>query len=125
MKILITGGAGFIGSHIQDAYINKGHNVIVIDNLSTAEKKNINSKSIFYNADITKYDEINEIIKNEKIEIISHHAAQMNIRFSVENPSLDAQANILGSINLLEACRNNNVNKIITIPEKIRNAPIQ
>ena len=113
MNILITGGAGFIASHIQDAYINKGHNVVVIDNLSTGEKKNINSKSVFYNADITKYDEVNEIIKNEKIELINHHAAQMNIRVSVENPSLDAKANILGSINLLEACRNNNVNKII------------
>jgi UDP-glucose 4-epimerase len=111
MKILITGGAGFIGSHIVDILIEKGHEVVVIDNLITGKKENLNENSKFYNFDIT--EDINYIFEKEKPEIVIHAAAQVMLRKSLEDPLLDARTNILGTINVLEACRRNNVKKII------------
>ena len=104
MKILITGGAGFIASHIVDAYIQKGHEVVVIDNLSSGKKSNINQKATFHQLDIND-DQVSKIITDFKPEIINHHAAQINVRVSVDDPKLDAKQNILGIINLLEAAR--------------------
>src|SRR6056297_2602306 len=112
MNILVTGGAGFIGSHITDELINNGHKVVVLDDLSTGRKENLNPKAIFYKKDINDND-IVEIFEKEEIEIIYHQAAQMNVRFSVEDPKFDADTNILGSINLLEAARKTNVKKVI------------
>ncbi len=112
MKILVTGGAGFIASNIADAYINLGHEVVIIDNLSTGNIRNINPKAKFYQKDITS-DKILRIFEEEKFDIISHHAAQMNVRFSVENPIFDANVNILGGLNLYEAARKTGVRKII------------
>lgn len=112
MKILITGGVGFIGSNVQDAYLKLGHKVIVVDNLSTGDRKNLNLKSKFYKLDITS-PKLREIIKKEKPEIISHHAAQVDVRKSVADPVWDAKMNILGMINLLEAAREAKVKKII------------
>lgn len=112
MKILITGGAGFIGSHIQDAYIKKGHQVIVVDNLSTGSKGNLNPKSKFYKVDITS-PRARAIIKKEKPDIINHYAAQIDVRKSVSDPVWDASVNILGIINLLEASREAKVKKFI------------
>lgn len=105
MKILVTGGAGFIGSHIVDAYINAGHSVLIVDNLSSGKVEQINPKAEFKKADITD-SKISEIISSFKPEIINHQAAQIEVRTSVENPTLDAKINILGSLNLLEAARN-------------------
>lgn len=105
MKILVTGGAGFIGSHLVDAFIKKGHDVLIFDNLSTGKKENLNPKAKFFNVDITS-TEAREIIKKEKPEVLDHHAAQINLRFSVEDPLTDAKSNILGFINLLEAGKN-------------------
>ena len=85
MNILVTGGAGFIGSHVVDSYIELGHNVIVVDNLSTGSLENLNPKAKFYQLDI-RDDRIEEIFKNEKINIVNHHAAQMDVRKSVEDP---------------------------------------
>lgn len=112
MKILITGGAGFIGSHIQDAYIKKGLKVIVVDNLSTGDKKNLNPKAKFYKADITS-PQIRSIIKKEKPDIVNHCAAQIDVRKSVADPVWDAKVNILGIINLLEAALEAKVKKFI------------
>lgn len=111
-KILVTGGAGFIGSHIVDRYIEDGHEVIVIDNLSTGKKENINPKARFYHIDIRERG-IEEIFRNERPEIINHHAAQMDVRKSTENPFFDADVNILGTINLLEKTIKYGVKKFI------------
>jgi len=102
MKILVTGGAGFIGSHLVDKLIEKGHSVAVIDNLSTGKKENINKKAEFYNKDIRK-DNISKIIKKEDPEVIFHYAAQIDVRKSTQNPIEDGKINILGSLNVIES----------------------
>lgn len=113
MKILITGGAGFIGSHIADAYIERGHDVVIIDNLSSGEKKNINRKAKFYKADICDEKAVRKMFQKEKPEIVNHHAAQKDVGFSVVNPIEDARINILGSINIIKNCVEFGVKKII------------
>ncbi len=114
MKILVTGGAGFIGSHVVDAYINNGHEVVVVDNLSTGQKNNIHPEAKFYSCDISS-PELFTIFQNEQPEIVNHHAAQMNVRYSVENPTTDAQINVLGLLNVLNCCIQSKVKKIIFI----------
>ncbi len=84
-KILVTGGAGFIGSHITDSLIREGHEVVVVDDLSTGRKENLNSKAKFYNTDICS-PEIGDIFKKEDPEVVFHFAAQIDVRKSVENP---------------------------------------
>ena len=113
-KILITGGAGFIGSHLTDKLIEKGHSVVVIDNLSTGKKENLNPKTKFYEADICD-SKIAQIFKEEKPEIVFHFAAQIDVRKSIDNPMSDAEINILGSLNLLENCRKVDIKKFIFI----------
>lgn len=103
MKILITGGAGFIASHISDAYIKRGHHVVVIDNLFTGKKEYLNPKASFYQADIRNRKIVEEIFQKEKPEVLNHHAAQISVRYSVEDPRNDASINLLGLLNLLEA----------------------
>jgi len=103
MKILVTGAAGFIGSHVADAYVNLGHEVVIVDDLSRGSKRNLNPKSRFYQCDIRDRDGIEKIFLLEKPAIINHHAAQMDVRRGVREPLFDAQVNILGSINLIEA----------------------
>ncbi len=100
MKILVTGGCGFIGSHIVDRYIDQGHRVIVVDDLSTGQTKNLNAKAKFFKEDIRNKN-IGRIFEKEKFDIVNHHAAQINVRTSVADPLFDAQVNILGSLNLL------------------------
>ncbi len=112
MKILVTGGAGFIGSHIVDAYVNDGHEVIVVDNLSTGRRENLNSKTKFYQIDICS-PEIEEVFKKERPEILNHHAAQIDVRKSVADPMFDCRVNVLGFLNLMEAARKNGVEKVI------------
>ncbi len=112
MKILVTGGAGFIGSHVQDGYIKAGHKVVVVDNLVSGDEKNLNKSSKFYKIDITS-PQAREIIKKEKPDVINHLAAQVDIRKSVADPVWDASVNILGIINLLEASREAKVKKFI------------
>ena len=112
MKTLITGGAGFIGSHLVDRLINEGHSVVVVDNLSTGKEENLNPKAKFYKIDICD-SEISKIFQEEKPEIVFHFAAQIDVRKSVENPIKDAEINILGSLNILENCKNFEVEKII------------
>ena len=112
MNILVTGGAGFIASNITDELIKKGHRVIIVDNLSSGRKQNINPKSIFYKIDITD-PAIEKVFKKHKIDVMCHHAAQIDIRISVNDPIFDAKSNILGSINLLQNCIKYKVKKVI------------
>jgi UDP-glucose 4-epimerase len=112
MNILVTGGAGFIGSQIADEYIKLGHNVIIADNMSTGVKEFINPKAKFYQIDI-RDDKITEIFKKHKIDIINHHAAQIDLRKSVADPKFDVDVNVIGSINLLQHAIENNVKKFI------------
>lgn len=112
MKILITGGAGFIGSHIADAYIDAGHSVVIIDDLSMGVKDNINPKAKFYQTDI-RDKALKDIFKQGKFDIVNHHAAQMDVRKSVDDPMFDASVNIIGVLNLLENCKAFSVKKFI------------
>ena len=112
MNILVTGGAGFIGSHVVDEYLNAGHSVTVIDDLSTGRKENMNPKARFLQMDI-RSEKIQDIFRKEKFDAVNHHAAQMDVRKSVEDPLFDASTNILGTLNLLENCRAFGVRKFI------------
>ena len=100
MNILVSGGAGFIGSHIVDAYISLGHNVTIIDNLSAGFEEFVNPKAKFYNADV-RDENIGKRIQKNKIEIINHHAAKINLRQSVIDPVSDAEVNLLGSVEFI------------------------
>ncbi len=110
--ILVTGGAGFIGSHIVDKLIENNYDVIILDNLTTGNKNNINPKAEFVNADIRDKD-LDEKINFKDVEVVIHQAAQINVRYSVENPVNDANINILGIINILEFMEKYDINKII------------
>lgn len=111
MKILVTGGAGFIGSHIVDRLVKEGHKVVIIDNLSTGKKENLNPKAKFYKLDIQS-PRVAEVFKKEKPEIVFHLAAQIDVRKSVENPLEDAKTNILGSLNIIQNFINVNSRKL-------------
>jgi len=111
-KILVAGGAGFIGSHIVDRLIEKGNEVIVIDNLSTGKKENLNNNAKFYQVDICS-SEISQIFEQEKPKIVFHFAAQVDIRKSVKDPIEDAKINILGSLNLINNCQKFEVKRFI------------
>lgn len=112
MKVLVTGGAGFIGSHIVDKLIKMNYEVVVVDNLSTGNKNNLNSNALFYRMDITD-NKLNDIFLNEKPQYVIHLAAQVSVPYSLKNPLLDCRSNIIGTLNLLECCKNNNVEKLI------------
>ncbi|MBM2813686.1 MAG: galE [Ignavibacteria bacterium] len=112
MKILVTGGAGFIASHITDAYIAAGHDVFVLDDLSTGKKENINPKSHFFEYDINDC-EVFDLFKKEKFDVVNHHAAQMDIRISVKDPKADTITNVIGGLNIYEAAKAAGVKKII------------
>lgn len=103
MKILVTGGAGFIGSHIVDAYIDAGHQVDIADDLSTGRAENISHKASFYKLDISDSAAVDVLLSSQRYDVISHHAAQLDVRKSVADPVFDARVNIIGSLNLLES----------------------
>ncbi|MDR3257035.1 MAG: NAD-dependent epimerase/dehydratase family protein [Endomicrobium sp.] len=113
MKVLITGGAGFIGSNIADVLIKKGHVVVVLDNLSSGKKENINKQAGFYKIDVFDKKAVKDVFNKEKPQIVIHNAAQIDVRKSVADPFFDAEVNILGSINVLNSCVENRVKKII------------
>lgn len=104
MKILVTGGAGFIASHITDTYINHGHEVVIVDNMVTGRESNINPKATFYQMDI-RDPELERVFEKERPQVVNHHAAQMDVRRSVADPKFDADVNVVGSLNLLELAR--------------------
>jgi UDP-glucose 4-epimerase len=103
MKILVTGGAGFIGSNVADALIAAGHDVAIVDNLATGSLANVNSSARFYEADIIDHQRLEEILDAERPDVVSHHAAQVNIRVSVARPLFDTSVNVLGTVSVLEA----------------------
>jgi UDP-glucose 4-epimerase len=112
MKILVTGGAGFIASHIVDAFIEEGHDVVVLDDLSTGFEKNINVKAKFVKMNICDTGVVN-LFEEEKFDVVDHHAAQMDVRKSVVEPAFDANINILGTINLLQSSVKHGVSKFM------------
>lgn len=112
-NVLITGGAGFIGSHVSDLLVEKDYNVFVIDNLSSGFNSNLNKNSKFYNLDINS-PQLEDIFKENKIDYIFHFAAQASVSFSTKYPTEDANENILGSINVLKFAKKYGVKKFIT-----------
>ncbi|HOZ37105.1 MAG TPA: NAD-dependent epimerase/dehydratase family protein [bacterium] len=114
MKILVTGGAGFIGSHLVDKLIEQKHRVIIVDDLSTGKKTNLNRRAKFYRLDVQD-KKFAQIFAKEKPTAIYHLAAQMNVRKSIADPLFDARTNILGVLNLLENCVKYRVKKFVFI----------
>lgn len=113
MRILVTGGAGFIGSNIVDAFLAQGHEVAVIDDLSTGKTENLNPRAKFYHADIRDNDALARVFDEFQPELISHQAAKADVRESLAKPQLYAEVNIIGSLNLLEQARRIGTKKII------------
>jgi UDP-glucose 4-epimerase len=116
MRILVTGGAGFIGSHIVDQYITAGHEVAVVDNLwaeGGGKEANLNPKAQFYRADITDEAALDQIFAEVKPEVVCHQAAQHSVAISTKNPQLDARVNVLGLLNVLTNCTRVGTRKII------------
>ena len=113
MKILVTGGAGFIASHVADRYIELGHQVAVVDDLSTGRRENLNPGAKFYEVDITNADALETVFHAEQPELVNHHAAQMDVRRSVEEPLFDARVNILGSLNVIHSALRAGTKKVI------------
>jgi len=111
-KILVTGGAGFIGSHIVDRYVALGHDVLVADNLVAGQRRHVHRAARFFQVDVRDGD-FARLIEQERPEIINHHAAQTTVRCSTEQPAYDAQVNLLGLLNLLEAAVRAGVRKVI------------
>ncbi len=114
MKILVTGGAGFIGSHVVDAYIADGHDVAIVDDLSTGHRENLHPQARFYEMDI-RDPALADVFTIEQPEVVNHHGAQMSVRVSVDDPLRDASINVIGTVNLLENARHNGVRKVIYI----------
>jgi len=112
MKILVTGGCGFIGSHVVDAFVDEGHEVVIVDNLSSGTLANKNEQARFYRADICT-QELEEIIHDEGPEMIFHHAAQISVPLSVRDPLTDAEVNIKGTLRLLELSRMHGIKRFV------------
>lgn len=112
MKVLVTGGAGFIGSHVVDAYVAAGHDVVVVDNLSTGRRHHLPASVRFYELDIRSPD-LRAAFERERPEIVNHHAAQSSVVISTADPRLDAEVNVLGTVNLLALCAQFSVRRII------------
>lgn len=114
MKILVTGGAGFIGSHVVDRYIAEGHTVVIVDNLVTGSMKFVNPHAVFYMCDINS-PILEKIFEKERPDVVNHHAAQLNVRRSIENPVYDATINILGLLHVLSYSTKYGVKRFIFI----------
>jgi UDP-glucose 4-epimerase len=112
MKVLVTGGAGFIGSHVTDRLIESGLEVVVLDDLSSGKRASVNPQARLHEADIGAADLL-AFFERERFDCVDHHAAQMNVRRSVEDPVFDARVNILGSLNLLQAAVATGVKKVV------------
>jgi len=112
MNILVTGGAGFIGSHMAKRHLADGHRVVVVDDLSSGRREKVPPKARFVRVDISEAD-LESLLRDEQIDFVSHHAAQVDLRHSVLDPLHDARANILGSLRLFEACRNASVRRVL------------
>ncbi|MEN6413618.1 MAG: NAD-dependent epimerase/dehydratase family protein [Veillonellales bacterium] len=112
MKALVTGGAGFIGSHIVDKLVQENCRVVVVDNLSTGLRNNLNAKAKFVEMDIRSHELI-DLFQTEQFDYVIHQAAQTMVPSSIENPDYDCQVNILGTVNVLECCRKTGVKRLV------------
>jgi UDP-glucose 4-epimerase len=112
LKVLITGGAGFIGSNVADGLIEKNYDVVIVDDLSNGKEENVPERAIFHRCDI-RDKKIYDIFKAEKPDVVIHNAAQLSVRISVEDPLMDADINIMGGLNVINACNALKVKKII------------
>jgi UDP-glucose 4-epimerase len=110
--LLITGGAGFIGSHLAEGALADGHRVVVLDNLSTGRRENVPAGAELVERDL-RDEGLEELLRVRGVTVVSHHAAQANVRVSVEQPMLDAEANVLGSLKLIQACRHTGVRRLL------------
>ena len=114
MRILVSGGAGFIGSHTVDALVaDGGHEVSVIDDLSAGKREQVNSRARFHQADIRDAAAVRGVIERERPEVLVHLAAQMDVRRSVADPAFDAQVNLVGFLNLMEAGREHGLRRVV------------
>lgn len=113
MNILVTGGAGFIGSHVVDTYLAAGHKVAVVDNLSTGRRENLNQAARFFEGDITDRSFLQAVMKEWQPEVVNHHAAQVDVRRAVADPLADAELNIRGSLNLLLMAEESGIKRFI------------
>jgi UDP-glucose 4-epimerase len=114
MKVLVTGGAGFIGSHVVDAYVAAGHEVVIVDDLSTGKRENLNPKAKFHQLDVQD-PRVIDLIRDERPAVVNLHAAQMDVRRSVADPVFDARVNLIGLIQCLEGARKANVRRVIFV----------
>jgi len=112
MRILITGGAGFIGSHVADAFVAAGHDVAVVDDLSSGSRTNVDGGARLYRVDIRDVG-LDTVFAEERPEVVYHHAAQVSVRRSVEAPQVDADVNVLGSLNVFEAARRHGARRVV------------
>lgn len=113
MKVLVTGGAGFIGSHVSDAFVAAGHDVVVLDDLSSGKRSNVPAGAGFHQVDVQDHEAVAAVMLAEKPQVLCHHAAQMDVRRSVADPAFDARVNLLGLLNLMEAGRANGLQRVI------------
>jgi len=113
VKILVTGAAGFIASHVADAYVAAGNEVVILDDLSRGAKRNVNAKARFHQCDVRNREAVESIFLSEKPDLVNHHAAQMDVRRGVREPYFDAQVNILGSLNVIESAVAHGVRRFI------------
>jgi len=113
LRVLVTGGAGFIGSNVADRYVALGHDVAVFDDLSTGRREFVNPRARFFHANLVDPAAVEAVVGEFAPEVVSHHAAQIDVRRSVEDPRHDAQINILGTLSLLESCRRHRVRKLV------------
>jgi UDP-glucose 4-epimerase len=113
VKVLVTGGAGFIGGHVVDAHLTAGDDVAVIDDLSTGHRRNLNPAARFYEVDLRDGKAVREVIEAERPEVLNHHGAQMDVRKSVADPVFDAAVNLFGLLHLLEAGRDNGLRRVV------------
>ncbi len=112
MKILVTGGAGFIGSHVVDAYVAAGHDVAIVDDLSTGKRENANPRARLYALDL-RDSELGKVFAAERPDVVNHHAAKASVRESMVEPVLYADVNVSGGVKLLELCRQHRVKRFI------------
>ncbi len=113
MRILVTGGAGFIGSHVVDRFVERGHEVAVLDNLSSGFRTLLNPAARFFEVDLTDAAAVERCVAVFRPEVVDHHAAQIDVRRSVDDPVFDAGTNIIGALHLLQSCRRHGVRKFV------------